>query len=107
MNDSVFLIVSRRFRPGMSETQIYNIARGDWGLVNPQSIKYALAVVRSEVVGVFEIGGWKRTGNKWKFSGKSASSNIKCRCIGRRTKRSYGYSFHYGNLKKFMEKKSP
>ena len=111
MNDSVFLIISRRYSPGMSADDLYETTRKEWKLEGEireqrEHLQYALAVVRSEVKEVYKIypGSWELVGDdRWKFSGEVASENIRSRCIGRRmTQPSYGRPVMHGNLEEFM-----
>ena len=111
MNNAVFLIISRRYTPGMSATKLYDTTRKAWKLEGEireqrEHLQYALAVVRSEVKEVYKIhpGSWELVDDdRWKFSGEVASESIRSRCIGKRmTQPSYGRPVIHGNLEEFM-----
>ena len=111
MNDSVFLIISKRYSPGMSADKLRETTCGNWKLEGEireqrERLQYALAVVRTEVKEVYKIhpGSWGSVGDgRWKFSGEVASEDIRTRCIGRRmTQISYGRAVIHCNLEEFM-----
>ena len=104
MNDSVFLIINKKFRAGMSAEEMYQTVRGDWKVENREPLQYAVAIFGGEVKEIYEIdpSGWESVGDRrWKFSGALASKKIRSQCIGRKMKRMYG-PFSYGNLESFM-----
>ena len=111
MKNAIFVIVSQKFKPSMSDEEIYDIARGDWSfsrtemndLEKFQQIKYALAVVSRKVVAAYEINSdeWERVGERWKFSG-TARNDIRDKCADLITEHPWGRAVIPFNLEEFM-----
>lgn len=92
INDPVILVrINRTFKSGMNAADVYEITRGVWKMGERRNgAKYAMAVYRGIVRGVFKIEKWHPAGstkyewrkdvfnnpNRWEFSGKVAEQEI-------------------------------
>ena len=111
MKNAIFVIVSRKIQPWMTDEEKYEVARGDWNfsttgmndLEKLQQIKYALAVVSRKVVAAYEINSdeWERVGERWKFSG-TARDDIRDKCADLITEHPWGRAVIPLNLEEFM-----
>ena len=70
--------IQRYYRPGMSDDEIYEGARGVWkiGTRRRKRAEYAFGVVRGIVRGVYAIDEWHTAGNtKYKFRPRAEVDN--------------------------------
>ena len=64
----VFFKITRTYRPGMSDEELYRNTSGFWRMNwERHDPDYAMAVVDGHVVGVFEIEGWRRP-EQWEIA---------------------------------------
>ena len=99
ITDKVLLIrINQRFRPSMSNEEMYEATRGIWKLgPRRENAKYAFAVFEGVVREVYEIEQWFSAGtleyktraeenlkvdNRWEFEGHLAPENIGERYVG-------------------------
>jgi hypothetical protein len=56
--------ISRTYRPGMSDAELYEATRGIWVVPGPRrdNAKYAMAVYQGVVREVYRIDGWYPAG---------------------------------------------
>ena len=92
INDPVILVrINRTFQSGMNDADVYEITRGVWKMGERRNgAKYAIAVYRGIVRGVFRIEKWHPAGStkynwrtdvynnpdRWEFSGTVAEQKI-------------------------------
>lgn len=76
---AILVIVNRLYRRDMSPDEIYQITRGSWVIGRKRkAMRYAFAVYRGVIRGVFEIHRWEpivtseshqKRRNRWRFEG--------------------------------------
>ncbi len=72
----VIFRISRAFRPGMDEDQVYDVTHGWWSAAGARrdAAAFAIAVAGGIVRGVFQVHGWvpdpRGTKGKWGFDGQ-------------------------------------
>lgn len=92
INDPVILVrINRTFKSGMDDDDVYEITRGVWKMGERRNgAKYAMAVYRGIVRGVFSIEKWHPAGStkynwrkdvfdnpdRWEFTGNVANQEI-------------------------------
>lgn len=98
---AILLKPARLYRPGMSDTELYDITRGVWRVDRHRAehAALALAVVGGEIVEVYSISGWHpanttsyrsrrvdqsdaRYAGRFEFTGQIASSTTRRRYLG-------------------------
>ena len=66
---AVLLRISQRYREGLSENELYQIARGEWVIGRRREhARYAFAVYQGFVIEVYQIKKW------FPFTGKTPSN---------------------------------
>ena len=74
----LLLNISRSYKDGMNEEEIYKCVRRAWGKPS-REVNYVLAITHSKVRGVFRILRWyedKREPKLWAFDGEKAPIDI-------------------------------
>lgn len=108
IDDSVILVrINRTFKSGMDDEDLYEITRGVWKMGERRNkAKYALAVYRGIVRGVYKINQWHPAGStkynwrtdvfdnpeRWEFSGTVADDEIHSKYIFTRVQSYLGKS---------------
>lgn len=114
---ALLIRVSRLFRPGMSDKELYEITRGVWKIgVRRENADYAFCIANGVVQEIFSIQKWQPAGTtlyetpamqdanpkdnekyewkgRWEFIGKIAPDTIRNKYIGK----SVAHYFHKGN----------
>lgn len=104
----IVIRINRLYRPGMTQTELYDAARGVW-VVGPQreKAKYAFAIFAGVIREVYEIAKWlpagatlstrdphgDRVAGRWEFVGRVAPERIRKRYVDRYI----GHTFRQGN----------
>ena len=83
------LIINQKFRPDMSDDEVYEVTRGDWviGDNRRQEAQYAMAVGDGKVRGLYKIDKWEPVSHdgqiRWRFTGKPADEPLRGECVGK------------------------
>ena len=89
-------IINQKFRPGMSDDEIYEVTRGDWVISDSrrQEADYAMAVGDGIVRGLYKIEEWESVlhegRQRWRFHGKPADEPLRGECVGKRKRNLQG-----------------
>ena len=84
------LIINQKFRPGMSDDEVYEVTQGDWVISDSrrEDAEYAMAVGDGKVRGLYKIDDWESVSHegqqRWRFNGKSADEALRRECVGKR-----------------------
>ena len=91
---------SRLYRAGMSEEEVYELARGFWrvSVVNAMKVKYVLFVAEKIVRAVYKVNGWEDAfgkkihdlgevgdSNRYRIVGEQAEDNVRSKYLNRST----------------------
>ena len=86
------LIINQKFRPGMSDDEVYEVTQGDWVISDSrrEDAEYAMAVGDGKVRGLYKIDKWESVLHdgqvRWRFTGESADEPLRGECVGKHKK---------------------
>jgi hypothetical protein len=70
---AILLWINKLYRPGMSDTTLYDVTRGVWAARGKRRsrVKLAFAVFHGRIVGVYQIKQWHPAGTTTYVSGRT------------------------------------